>query len=397
MNSSKKNKPKLLMLVSRFPFPLDKGDKLRAFYQIKEMSDFFDITLIALSEREVSKNNFNQVKIFCDKIIICKLTLFSKIFHISRSIINGNPFQIGFFYSYRAQKKINSIIKENNFKYIYCQLVRTSEYVKNHHEIPKALDYMDALSIGAKRRIKKEPFYKKWIFKLENERLIRYEKLIFDFFEIKTIISEQDQKLIHHPENNKIICIPNGIDDFFFKPIQIKKDHDFVFIGNMSYAPNIQAVKYIYKNILPKFPKSKLLISGASPHKSIIRLTKKSNQITLIGWVDDIRKSYYRGKLFLAPMIIGSGMQNKILEAMAIGIPCVTTPLVNNAIKAKQNKEIFEVNSINEFNKVISKLLKDPKLQKTIGENGKMYVKKNYTWTESTSILINLMKEDYTN
>ena len=99
------------MLVSRFPFPLDKGDKLRAFYQIKEMSDFFDITLIALSEREVSKNNFNQVKIFCDKIIICKLTLFSKIFHISRSIINGNPFQIGFFIHIELKKRLTLLLK----------------------------------------------------------------------------------------------------------------------------------------------------------------------------------------------------------------------------------------------------------------------------------------------
>ena len=385
------------MLVSRFPFPLDKGDKLRAFYQLREMSVFFDITLIALSEKKVSKKNLNQVKIFCNKVIICKLTFFSKIFHITRSILNGNPFQIGFFYSYKAQKKINAIIKDNKFKWIYCQLVRTAEYVKNNHDIPKVLDYMDALSIGAERRIKKELLYKKWIFKLENERLIKYEKFIFDFFEIKTIISEQDQKLIHHPENNKIICIPNGINELFFKPMQIKKDHDFVFIGNMSYAPNIEAVKYIYKNILPKFPESKLLISGASPHKSIIRLTKKSKQITLIGWMNDIRKSYYRGKLFLAPMTIGSGMQNKILEAMAIGIPCVTTSLVNNAIKAKHNEEICEVNSINEFNKIISKLLTDSKLQKSIGENGKMYVKKNYTWTKSTSILINLMKKGYNN
>ena len=91
-------------------------------------------------------------------------------------------------------------------------------------------------------------------------------------------------------------------------------------------------------------------------------------------------------------MIIGSGMQNKILEAMAIGIPCVTTSIVNNAIKAKNYEEIFEVNTVNEFNKIISKLLIDSKLQKKIGENGKMYVLKNYTWTKSTSILINLMK-----
>ncbi len=380
------------MIVSRFPYPLDKGDKLRAFYQLRELSKFYHVTLVALTDKEIPIEHLEKVAVFCQEVIISKLNWFSKLIHMSRSFLNGTPFQIGYFYSWKAQKTINLTIKHNQFKYIYCQLVRTTEYVKNTHAIPKILDYMDALNAGIERRIEKQPFYKKWLFKSEAQRLAKYERTIFDFFEVKTIISEQDRALIKHPEREKIVCIPNGIDESFFEEIIIEKDHDFVFVGNMSYPPNIDAVQYIHENILPNFPQSKLLVSGSSPHQSIVELANKSNQITITGWVDDIRTSYARGKIFLAPMMIGTGMQNKLLEAMALGIPCITTPLANNAIKAKHAVEIFEGSSSMEMNALVKDLLHNIELQASIGKAGREFVKSNYSWKISTNQLIHLMK-----
>ena len=250
---------------------------------------------------------------------------------------------------------------------------------------------MDALNTGIQRRIEKQPFYKKWLFKSEAGRLAKYERAIFDFFESKTIISEQDRELIRHPDRHNITCVPNGIDESFFDTINLKKDHDFVFVGNMSYPPNIEAVQYIHKNILPNFPQSKLLVSGSSPHQSLLDLANNSDQITLTGWVDDIRTSYARGKIFLAPMMIGTGMQNKLLEAMALGIPCVTTPLANNALKAKHGTQILEGTSVEEINTLITKLLDNPELQSSIGKSGSNFVKQHYSWEKSTSPLIELI------
>jgi hypothetical protein len=163
------------MLVSRFPFPLDKGDKLRAFHQLKELHKNYDITLFALSDSELKSKEIEMVQKYCSELIIHRQTRLQKGWNTAKSFFNKLPFQVGYFYSKAAHEKVKSLIKDNSFNHIYCQLLRVSEYVKNEHAIPKTLDYMDALSVGIQRRIDQQPFYKKWLFKSEAKRLRSYE------------------------------------------------------------------------------------------------------------------------------------------------------------------------------------------------------------------------------
>jgi len=380
------------MLVSRFPFPLDKGDKLRAFYQLKELSKTYKVTLIALTDKPVSDEHMKQVSKFCSSIHVFNLPWHLRVIGMLRCLTNNRPYQTGYFYNYKAHQRIKGLIKRHQFAHIYCQLIRTTEYVKNVHSIPKTLDYMDALSAGIQRRIDKQPWYKKWIFKSESKRLIKYEQYIFDYFENKVIISSQDRQLIHHPEHDTIHCIPNGINGSFFDEITCEKDHTFVFVGNMSYPPNIDAVHYIAEKILPSFPEANLLISGASPSASLQQLAETNKQITLTGWVDDIRTSYARGKIFLAPMTIGTGMQNKLLEAMAMKIPCVTTPLANNAIQATHNQEVMVGATPEELIKCIEQLLQDPAKCNSLAESASKYVQNSYSWSKSAEQLVDLFR-----
>lgn len=380
------------MLVSRFPYPLEKGDKLRAFHQLKELSKHFDVTLFALTNSRVPTEHLEIVQKYCTEIVVHQQTLFQKGWNILRSAINGNPFQVGYFYSSTGQSKIKVLLKLNSFNHIYCQLIRMTEYVKNEHAIPKTLDYMDALSAGIQRRISAQKVHKRWLFRLEAKRLKRYESLMFDFFENRTIISKQDQQLIMHPSAQKIVCIPNGIDTSFFKKIEIVKTHDFVFVGNMSYPPNVEAIVYISKNILPLFPNKTLLVSGSSPSKRVKKLVSENDQIELTGWVDDIRTSYARGTIFLAPMMIGTGMQNKLLEAMAIGVPCITTPLANNPIGTTENKEILVASTPSEFQTAIELLFSNEEKYSEIQRNARAYVEQNHQWDKATQRLVELIE-----
>ena len=387
MIESTNYKPKLVVIVSRFPYPLEKGDKLRAFYQIKELSKDFRISLIAISKQKVPTDSIEKLNKYCESINIIKISNWTIFWNLSLCIVNNKPFQVGYFYSFKGHLKIKQLLNHIEPNYIYCQLIRTSEYVKNYHKCPKTIDYMDALSMGIERRISKAPWYSKWLFKSEARRLRIYERSIFDYFETKTIISEQDKEYISHPQKSKIVCIANGIDSSFFEEQNHTAEFDLVFVGNLSYAPNIEAVDYIANQLLPKNIKLTCLISGASARSSVQKTCNSNQQITLQGWVTDIRTTYCRGRIFIAPMMIGTGMQNKLLEAMALGVPCITTSLANNAIKAIHRESIYVANTAIEFQEAIEILTTNNELYQRIAQQGKEFVLKNYNWEKATSVL----------
>ncbi|MCK4639192.1 MAG: glycosyltransferase, partial [Bacteroidales bacterium] len=313
---------KILILLPRIPYPLEKGDKLRAFNHIKYLSKNNKITLFALNDSKVNKEKaFQALQPYCHSINFFDLSKFNIIFNVLLAFFNGKPLQTGYFFSRRAKKRINKIISETKPDHIFCQLIRVAEYVKNQN-IPKTLDYQDVFSKGVERRIHTSPFYLKPFLKLEYKRLLKYENKIFDYFDNKIIISEPDRKLIPHPEKDKIVIVMNGVDTDFFKPINRKKEYDIVFAGNMGYPPNVNGVEFLVKQILPivrrNKPEIKVLIAGANPDRKVIAV--KSKNIHVTGWVEDIRECYAKARIFIAPMQIGTGLQNKLLEAMAMKI-----------------------------------------------------------------------------
>lgn len=392
MPSNKQNKDKVLILLSRFPYPLEKGDKLRAYHQIKSLSQEFDLILFTMYENQIEAEWYKEIEKYCSEIHLSKITFFSKFLNMTLALFSGKPIQTGYFFRFSAKRKINRLLRINSIKHIYCQLIRTSEYVKNIHHIPKTLDYMDALSFGMRRRIAGQTIFSRWVFRMEAKRLTRYEQQIFDYFENKTIISKQDRDLIAHPDKNQIVCIPNGIDTAFLEEIPKKESYDFVFVGNMSYPPNIEAVTYIVNEILPAFPQSELLIAGALPHPKVKKLAAKDHRVHISGWVDDIRESYLSARVFLAPMMTGTGMQNKLLEAMALGTPCITTSLANNAIEGEHMKEVIVADNKEELINACRSLLNDKNLRDSLSSAGKKFIREKYNWQQANATLSELIR-----
>ncbi|MDD2982885.1 MAG: glycosyltransferase [Crocinitomicaceae bacterium] len=393
-NPSKK--PVLAVILSRFPFPLEKGDKLRAYYQIKDLSKHFDIELICISDIQVTQENQNQLKDYCKNMHVFELRKIGIIWSLFKGIFNKKPFQVQYFYQPWIQRKINEIVLKSKPEHIYCQLVRSSEYVKNYHECKKTLDYMDALSKGIERRKKSAFGLKKELMKMESKRLTAYERSIFDYFEFHTIISKQDRQFILHPKQKKIQIIPNGVDQKFFEFTSKKPHFDLVFTGNMSYPPNIEAALYIKNQLMPllekQLPTIQCLISGVNP-TNILKKCASDNFI-VSGWVEDIRDSYANAKIFIAPMMLGTGLQNKLLEAMAMGLPCITTTLANNALNAIPNQQILIADTENEFINQVNLLMNDVLFYQRIAENGQAFVKENYQWSVINDRLIGMIQSE---
>jgi glycosyltransferase involved in cell wall biosynthesis len=390
LHSSNPYKPVIAVVLSRFPYPLEKGDKLRAYYQLLDLSKVFDVHLICTTEKEIRPEDLEKIAALCKAVHVFKLKKINLFLNLCWALFDSKPFQVRFFHQKWIQRKIDQILKDIKPTHIYCQLIRASEYVKNYHACLKTLDYMDALSKGMERRTEQVWGLKKWIFSTEYKRLAKYERSIFDYFENQTIISKQDRNYIMHPQREQITLVPNGVDNQFFETFDIEKKFDLVFTGNMGYPPNIDAALFIEREILPELKALNLLlkclISGANPHPSLTAISKENFKVN--GWVEDIRESYLSAKIFIAPMMIGTGLQNKLLEAMAMGLPCITSALANNALLAEPEKEILIANDSKSFAVQINRLIKDPVLYKKISEAGQKFVKANYQWSSANSVLI---------
>lgn len=384
---------KILVLLSRVPYPLEKGDKLRAFNQIKELSKKNQVVLFALNDAKWEEKALEELKKYCVGISIMPLPKKTILGNLFRAFFNGLPLQVGYFYFAKAQRKVDELILKHNPDHIYCQLIRTSEYVKKYSSKPKTLDYMDVFSKGIERRKATDPFYMKPFLWLEYRRLLKYEKNIFSYFTNKTIISKQDRDLIPHPDHSQIRVIPNGVDTDYFKPMARKKEFELLFNGNMNYPPNVESVEFLVEKIMPyvwsRMPQVRLLISGASPSSRVKEL--ESGNVVISGWVDDVRENYAKSKILVAPMQISIGLQNKLLEAMAMQIPCVTSALANNALGAKHNDQIMVAEKPEQYALHIIELLTNEAKAKQIANNGYKFALDNFNWRSTTAELEKLM------
>lgn len=375
------SRKKIIILTSRFPYPLDKGDKLRIYHQMKNISSNHDLYLISINtENTILESQVKELKPYCKKIYIFNIKSTTILFNLIKSFLSKEPLQVGYFYSKQHHKKISAIIQEIKPDWVFSQLIRTSKYVEN--EKNNIIDYMDAMSKGIERRIVNFPKFIQPLIRHESNITKKYENYIYSKFKKHTIITKNDQQHISHNDNKKIHIIPNGVDTTYFKPNnKIEKKYDIVFIGNMNYPPNVEAAIYLCKHIQPliekKYKSCNVLIGGTNPSKKVLSL--KNKNIFVSGWVEDIRHLYSSGRIFVAPMFIGTGLQNKLLEAMAMGIPCITTNLANNALLAKPT-QILIANNKTEFANACIKLLHNKNLYKNLSLEGLKFVKNTYDW-----------------
>lgn len=386
---------KILVILSRVPYPLEKGDKLRAYHQLKVLHQNHEVILCCLSDTQPHPDAEKALLEISSQFHIFKLKRWRIFVNLFFGLFSRKPMQVIYFYQRKVHKVIQELIEQENPDHIYCQLIRTAEYAKHEHNYKKTLDYQDAFSKGVERREQKASWPFREIFRMERRRLIAYENIIFEYFEAKTIISAEDRRFIYHPERHDIAVVTNGIDtEFFTSEYKKPKTHDLVFTGNMSYPPNIETAEFIVSQILPELQKHKpditLLLAGSSPHKRVLQLAKTKG-VEVSGWMDDIRDAYAVGRIFLAPMQIGTGLQNKLLEAMAMELPCVTSHLANRSLKAENNKELLIGEDVNSYVTLILKLLESDQERIELGKAGRIFVQNRFSWEKSVAKLEELM------
>lgn len=396
-NKGIKTRKKIFVLLSRVPYPLEKGDKLRAFHQIRQMSKHFDIILVTLSDEQIDPQARTVLSQYVVDHYVFRLGRLGILIRLFLNLFSERPFQVAYFYNKNLHRDILDIIDTHKPDYYFCQLIRTAEYLKDLKG-NKTLDYQDVFSRGLYRRWQLAPWYRKPLLKMEYRRVARYEEMIFDHYQKKTIISYPDRDLIPHKERERIEVIPNGVDFEYFRPTAMEKRFDIIFSGNMAYPPNINGAKYLVREVMPlvwkELPDANVVLAGASPALSVKAL--QSDRVLVTGWVDDLRLYYNSARLFVAPMQIGTGLQNKVLEAMAMKLPCITSPLANDALDAPEGDAVLVGKDPKSFASHIVSLLSNNEQRELISANGYHFVQEHYQWSKVCDRLAELIGGEVT-
>ena len=317
---------------------------------------------------------------YCKSINVHRIGKFDILYNMFFSFLTNSSFQSRYFFSHHFHEVIIEQVKQIKPDLIFFQLARTARYVKGLEMFPCYIDFQDAFSRGMEQRRLKSYFPKSLVFSYEAKRLLDFERDCFRSFHGFSMISPEDSKIVTRPSDPVVDIVPNGVDCQFFKPVTLEKSVDLVFVGNMGYDPNIQAVEYLVKKVMPqvwkRFPNTKLMIAGANPSKSVLALEGPNVEIT--GWVDDIRTCYGKSKLFIAPMISGTGLQNKLLEAMSMELPCITTPICANALKPGFENALLVGSNSDELAQLVSLFMENPNRFENLGRLGREYVSTHY-------------------
>jgi sugar transferase (PEP-CTERM/EpsH1 system associated) len=388
---------KVLVVLSRVPYPLEKGDKLRAYHTIRQLARFHEVYLFALSDEEVHATALPELAKYCKQVEVVQLSKMEVGFNLIRSLFSALPFQVGYFYNKKAADSFRRFANAVAPDHIFCQLIRTAAYRNLCPSIPATLDYMDTFSIGIKRRQEKEPAMLQPIFTMEYNRLLAYEEEAFNHFQHHTVISEQDKShLPLTPDNKKkVFVLRNGVDFDHFQPSGSVKQYDIIFAGNMNYPPNVESAEYLVRQILPlvkkQLPEANVLLAGANPAPRVKALAGKD--VVVSGWIDDMRTAFGSARILVAPMLISIGLQNKLLEAMAMQLPCVTSHLANNALGAITGEQVLVANEPQQYADHIVKLLQNETFAQEIATEGYTFVRENFGWQAVGDSLNNIIEK----
>lgn len=283
-------------------------------------------------------------------------------------------------------QKIRSLIKNAYVDILQCENAFLTRYIPKDIDISLILREHEILSVLFYSRINFEErlankiilyfraFKKRFIE--EKHWYVRYKKII--------VFSEYDKNILRKLYNIKNIeVIPLGIDLTEYPARDIKnKIYDIIFVGNFSHSPNVDAVLYFYKYIMPllkkSFPAVSVVIVGVNPPESIKRLSNLYNNTFVTGYVNDITEYYNKSKVFIAPIRYGTGMRVKVLEALVARIPVISTSVGARGIIIKENIKIVDTEK--EFADTIIGLLNSPDKYENLAKNGRTTVEKYYNW-----------------
>jgi polysaccharide biosynthesis protein PslH len=388
---------KILILTPRVPFPPTQGDRRVVHNRIKKLSLNHEVHLITFDSYAVSESTIAELKKYCTTVRVIVIPKWQSIFNMLKGVLfnRDTPFQVTYFYSPRAQYIIDQHINKYSIDIIHANYFRVAQYVMQYNDIT-LMDFFDSMTKNISTRLKSETLVKRFFYGIELKRVKSYENMVYDHFDHTLLISSIDQQFFRSKKACDIVPLGIEMPELLDEHDEMEKGdfYDIIFIGNMSYTPNIEAISWFvdncWKELSMKIENIRLWVVGTSPASRLVDRYKNIENITFTGYVKSLKPYLKISDVSIAPMFSGSGMQHKILESMFFSVPVVTTSLGIGDISALANENVFICNTKAEFTTLLIKLKANSNLRRKVGNNGYIFVKETYSLDSHIARLVTI-------
>ena len=382
---------RILFLTSRLPYPPIGGDRLKNYRLLKILTKHFKVHLVSITDQNVPKEFYDWAN---------DLGLSYKIFQKNKKqfylntlkglTTNRLPLQVNYYYFSDVQKYIDSICED--YDLLFATLIRTAKYVLDKQK-PKILDMADSIGLNyINSASKTTSIFWKILYTIEGKRLIQFEKYCVEHFDKTLFFNREEKDYFDLP--HRTVWIPHGVNEklLSYENSDPKYKNYVTFFGTMDYQPNIDAVLWFVKNVLPYLNKNlKFIVVGAYPKKIIQDLPKKFKNVEITGYVEDPYLILKSCLCVVAPMQTGGGIQNKILESMALGTINIVSSLAAKPIGAEHGKHFLVCDSPKDMANLINKIYETPKNFEYLKVNARDFIKNNFTWQIYEKKLLNVI------
>jgi len=393
---------KILYLAHRLPYPPNKGEKIRVFNQIRQLARKHTIHLCSFVDDPADLAQTNNLKNCCASVEVVYRNNAATIILALTALIRNHPLSVQLFYRKAFAELVRRKSATERFDCIIVSCSSMAQYVVSSSGIPKIIDFIDVDSEKWRLYGQHRALPLSFVYCREGEQLARYEENITSLFDHSILCSRQEAEILRkRAKERPISVIANGVDLDYFSPSAITSCSRvrpvIVFTGVMDYYPNVDAVRYFCQDILPlvgeRLPAAQFYIVGRNPARQVVELGKQIN-VVVTAAVPDVRPYLAQATVAVAPFRVARGVQNKVLEAMAMGIPVVGTREAFKSMAVTERDGIRVAHDPRSFAQhVITFLQGDATSRRQAARQARAYVERHHRWEDRGAELERLIEE----
>ena len=375
---------RVLFLTTRFPVPTRRGDQVRGIHQLRLLARRHDVTLGALVPTAPSAVERAEVEALGVRVEVIPLGWAGAVPALGRVLAGDpRPLQVLLYARPRARAQVERLIAAGRFDVVHAQLVRAATYLPEAGGPPVVVDLIDALSANFERRARHEHGPFAFVSGFEARRLARFESALLGRVHAGLVVSDAERAAIG---GANVCVVPNGVDvDEFAYRENGRPPARILFAGNLGYFPNVDAVRWLVGDIFPRVrtarPEAELRLVGARPARGVQALARTPG-VSLAADVPAMPPELGAATVAVVPMRAGSGLQNKVLEAMAVGTPVVATPRAVAALAVRPGEDLLVAEDAAGIAAAVVDLLGDPDRARNMARAARAVVERRYRWED---------------